>query len=376
MKVQGQHYRSIWYDEPSGEVRIVDQTLLPHSFVVASLNNVGEVCTAIKTMQVRGAPLIGAAAAYGLAVALRDDPTPRSEEKAAKALLATRPTAVNLRWALRRVREEIARSPLEDRAARALEAAKRICDEDVETCSQIGEHGFSILERLWSSRQEEKLRLNVLTHCNTGWLATVDWGTALSAVYKAHEARIPLHVWVDETRPRSQGASLTTWELKEHGIDHTLISDNTAGHLMQRGKVDLCLVGSDRTTAHGDVCNKIGTYMLALAARDNDVPFYVALPSSSIDWEITDGLVEIPIEERDPDEVTEIRGVTAENKVIKVGIAPPGTLAANFAFDVTPANLVTALITEEGIFAASPEGLTKLLTILENREAPERSING
>jgi methylthioribose-1-phosphate isomerase len=360
MKVAGQHYRTIWWDAAQGVVRIIDQSLLPHEFAVAALGDLDQVCDAIRRMRLRGAPLIGAAAAYGLALALRDDPSPEAEERAAAALVATRPTAINLAWAVRRVREEIAPAPRERKAAAALAAAQRICDEDAAACSRIGDHGLEVLRALVERGTRERGRLNVLTHCNAGWLATVDWGTALAAVYKAHEAGIPLHVWVDETRPKNQGASLTAWELGEHGIPHTLVSDSTSGHLMQRGRVDACLVGSDRTTAAGDVCNKIGTYLIALAARDSAVPFYAAVPVSSIDFAIKDGVAEIPIEERDARELTEVRGRTADGRMESVALAPPGTAAANFAFDVTPARLVTALITERGVFPATEQGLADL----------------
>jgi methylthioribose-1-phosphate isomerase len=360
MQVQGQHYRSIWWDEAEACVRIVDQSLLPHEFRIAPLPDLPAVGEAIRSMRLRGAPLIGAAAAFGLALALRADPSPAAEERAAAALLATRPTAVNLRWALARVREEIAGLPPDRRAAAALAAAQRICDADVAACSRIGEHGLPILREILARGPRRPGRLNVLTHCNAGWLATVDWGTALAAVYKAHAAGLPLHVWVDETRPRGQGAALTAWELGEHGIPHTLITDTQAGHVLQRGEVDVCLVGSDRTTARGDVCNKIGTYLVALAAHDNGVPLYAAVPVSSIDFTIADGVAEIPIEQRDPREVTEVRGRTADGRVETVRIAPPGTPAANFAFDVTPARLVAGLITELGVYPASPAGLAAL----------------
>jgi methylthioribose-1-phosphate isomerase len=360
MQVAGRHYRTIWWDSAAGVVRIVDQSLLPHEFTVAALGDLDQVCEAIRTMRLRGAPLIGAAAAYGLALALGTDPSPASEERAAAALLTTRPTAVNLAWAVRRVRAEIAAAGPADKAAAALAAAERICDEDAAACSAIGDHGLGVLRALVERGTREPGRLNVLTHCNAGWLATVDWGTALAAVYKAHEAGLPLHVWVDETRPRRQGASLTAWELGQQGIPHTLVADSAAGHLLQRGRVDACLVGSDRTTGAGDVCNKIGTYLVALAAHDSAVPFYAAVPVSSIDFGIRDGVAEIPIEERDAREVTEVCGRAADGHLETVTVAPPGTRAANFAFDVTPARLVTALITERGVFPASERGLAEL----------------
>jgi methylthioribose-1-phosphate isomerase len=368
MQVQGKPYRSIWWDDADGSVRIVDQSLLPHEFRIVKLRDLDEVCDAIRSMRLRGAPLIGAAAALGLALALREDPSPAAEERAASDLLATRPTAVNLRWALRRVMGATAGLPPAERAAAALAAARRLCDDDAEACSRIGEHGLAILRELLSRGPRQPGRLNVLTHCNAGWLATVDWGTALAAVYKAHDAGLPVHVWVDETRPRSQGAALTAWELGEHGVPHTLITDDQAGHVLQRGRVDVCLVGSDRTTARGDVCNKIGTYMVALAARDSGVPLYAAVPLSSIDFAVADGVAEIPIEERDPREVTEVRGRTADGRLETVRIAPPGTATANFAFDVTPARLVSGIITELGVCPASAAGLQALRAATGGRD--------
>jgi len=360
MQVQGKPYRTIWWDDAEGCVRIIDQSLLPHEFRIAALRDPAEVAAAIREMRLRGAPLIGAAAAFGLALALRADPSPAAEERAAAALAATRPTAVNLAWALARVRREIAARPAAERAAAALAAAQHIADEDAAACSRIGDHGLPLLRALWARGPRESGRLHVLTHCNAGWLATVDWGTALAAVYKAHAAGLPVHVWVDETRPRRQGASLTAWELGEHGVPHTLVTDTQAGHLLQRGRVDVCLVGSDRTTAHGDVCNKIGTYLVALAARDNGVPFYAAVPLSSVDFATGDGVAEIPIEERDPREVTEVSGRTADGRLETVRIAPRGTPAANFAFDVTPARLVTGIVTELGVYPATPAGMAAL----------------
>lgn len=369
MKVQGTHYRSVWWEDGEAALRIVDQTVLPHEFRILSLKSMAEVADAIREMRVRGAPLIGATAAFGLALSLLEDPSPENETRAEAALLATRPTAVNLRWALRRVREQIRSAPRSEKASRAMQAARALCDEEVEACRRIGEHGLAVLQDRWDRGHDRQGRLDILTHCNTGWLATVDWGTALSCVYHAHDAGIPVHVWVGETRPRSQGARLTAWELAQHGVPHTVIPDGSSGHLLQRGLVDVCLVGSDRTTASGDVCNKVGTYPIALAARDNDVPFYVALPVSSIDWEIRDGMAEIPIETRDPDEVTHVRGRTAAGGDEVVVITPPDTRAANYAFDVTPARLVTALVTEEGVFPATPDGLARLAA----RLAPDAS---
>jgi len=361
MNVRGVPTRSIWWDHDSGAIGIIDQTKLPHDFVTAKLHTLERSAEAITTMQVRGAPLIGACAALGMALALRADPSPQSEARAAQFLLEARPTAVNLSWALDRVRNALRDVPANQRAEAALREALAICDEDVATCEAIGAHGFALLEKRWrEKRGESTAPLQVLTHCNAGWLATVDWGTALAPVYKAHDAGIPVHVWVDETRPRNQGANLTAWELAEHGVAHTLIVDNAGGHLMQHGMVDLCLVGSDRTTANGDVCNKIGTYLKALAAFDNHIPFYVALPVSSIDWEMRDGLTEIPIEQRDAREVCEVQGLAERGTVETVRIAPLHSPASNFAFDVTPARLVTALITEHGVFQANAEGLRSL----------------
>ena len=355
MRIGDTWYRTIWPSDDGLAVEVIDQTLLPHVFEARRLENLETVAEAIRSMRVRGAPLIGATAAYGVALALRDDPSDDGLGEAVEALAATRPTASNLAWALREMEAAVGNLPTAERADAAWAAAARICDDDVELCRRIGEHGLRILEGL--AEHIESRPLNVLTHCNAGWLATVDWGTALAPVYMAHDAGIEVHVWVDETRPRNQGAALTAFELAAHGIPHTLIADNAGGHLMQHGKVDVCLVGTDRTTANGDVANKIGTYLKALAAFDNDVPFYVALPSTTIDWEISDGLAEIPIEERSPDELTLVRGRTDEGSLTTVEIAPPGCPAGNFAFDVTPARLVTALVTERGVCDASIDGL-------------------
>ncbi len=310
-------------------------------------------------MAVRGAPLIGAMAAYGFALAMRADPSDAGIGAARAALVATRPTAVNLRWAVDEMTTVVRQLPPERRAGAAYRRAGEICDEDVAINAAIGDHGVKLIEAAWEAKARTG-RVNVLTHCNAGWLATVDWGTALAPIYKAHDAGIPVHVWADETRPRNQGASLTAWELGQHGVPHTVIVDNAGGHLMQRGLVDLCLVGTDRTTRAGDVCNKIGTYLKALAARDNGVPFYVALPGPTIDWTIRDGLRSIPIEERAADEVTTISGRDSEGRIVSVGLTPESSPAANYAFDVTPARLVTALVTERGISPASEEGLCAL----------------
>jgi methylthioribose-1-phosphate isomerase len=357
MKIEGNHYRTIWTEGES--VSVIDQTKLPHQFEVATWRYVEDAAQGIRSMVVRGAPLIGAAGAYGMALAMKADPSDESLKQAFDLLVPSRPTAVNLRWALDRMSGLLKGLSISDRANAAYREALAIADEDVENCSRLGEHGLLLLRDAWN-RLGQKRPLQVLTHCNAGWLATVDWGTALAPIYKAFDAGIPIHVWVDETRPRNQGSSLTAWELSHHGVPHTLIADNTGGHLMQHGMVDLCIVGSDRTTAAGDVCNKIGTYLKALAAHDNGVPFYVALPFSTIDWDLHNGLKEIPIEERSSEEVTHITGKTAAGEVISVAIAPEGSRAANFAFDVTPARYVTALITERGVCAASVKGLAQL----------------
>lgn len=358
MNVNGESYRSIWFSAPDEAVRIIDQTVLPHHFVIRSLDSLEDMVEAIKVMRVRGAPLIGVAAAFGLYLALRRQP--QALQGAIASLLATRPTAVNLAWAMAGAEKVLAPLAPGQRAAAALDFALQLAEHDVATCEAIGEHGSRLLEELWRSRGGAD-PLNILTHCNAGWLATVDWGTALSVIYKAQARGIPLHVWVDETRPRNQGAFLTTWELRQQGIANTLIADNTGGHLMQRGMVDACLVGSDRTTAAGDVCNKIGTYLKALAATDNRVPFYVALPVSTIDFAIRDGMTEIPIEERDADEVLSITGLDDSGVRRTVKLAHPEARAGNYAFDVTPARLVTALITEQGVCLPNEASIARLL---------------
>ena len=362
MKVNGTSYTTIWYDSDNEQVSIIDQTQLPHRFDIITLDTLSDFCHAISSMQVRGAPLIGVTAAYGLAIALRKNPSTQSENKAASQLLATRPTAVNLQWAIRRMREAISTASIEFRAERALLEASNIFDEDIAHCSAIGDHGNKLLKDAYETKTDGS-QLNILTHCNAGWLATVDWGTALAPIYKAHKLGIPIHVWVDETRPRNQGASLTAWELQQHGINHTVIADNTGGHLMQNGLVDCCIVGSDRTTAAGDVCNKIGTYLKALAAFDNNIPFYVALPSSTIDWSINDGIKHIPIEQRDSREVTHITGLNKHGQLTEVQLTG-NSPAANYALDVTPARYVSALITEIGIFSADRRDLQKLKQLL------------
>jgi methylthioribose-1-phosphate isomerase len=369
MKVKGRDTRTIWLEADGASVGIIDQTRLPHEFATLRLTNLNEAAHAIRTMQVRGAPLIGATAAYGVAMALGADASDRSLDEACEILLATRPTAINLRWAVEEMRQLLLPLPERERIARAYRRAGEICEEDIAINRAIGEHGVALIEAAWREKGAQGA-VDILTHCNAGWLAAVDWGTALAPIYRAQELGIPLHVWVDETRPRNQGASLTAWELGEQGIPHTVIVDNVGGHLMQRGRVDLCLVGTDRTTASGDVANKIGTYLKALAAKDNCVPFYVALPSTTIDWSIEDGLRDIPIEERDPREVTEIAGRLPDGSVGRVQLTPDGSDAANFAFDVTPARLVTGLITERGICPPSREGL---LALFPERRAKKRA---
>ena len=355
MNVDGVPYRSIWLHEDGWSVDVIDQRKLPHIFEIMKLETLESACFAIRDMVVRGAPLIGATAAYGFSLALREDASDTGLANAYDQLLATRPTAVNLRWALDRVRDRIASLPASERAEVALAEARIIADEDVETNRRIGEHGLELIRKIANNKPAGE-PVNILTHCNAGWLATVDWGTATAPMYLAHNEGIPLHIWVDETRPRNQGAHLTAWELGHHGIDHSLIVDNTGGHLMQHGMVDLCLVGSDRTASNGDVCNKIGTYLKALAARDNDVPFYVCLPSSSIDWTINSGS-DIPIEQRDGKEVSEISGKNAGGEITTVSIVPEGTPSANYAFDVTPARLVTGLITERALIDPDPQSI-------------------
>ncbi|NKB33981.1 MAG: S-methyl-5-thioribose-1-phosphate isomerase [Pseudomonadales bacterium] len=359
MKIDGEHIQSIWFEPESDEVCIIDQTLLPHSLEIISLQSLEETCHAISAMQVRGAPLIGVTAAYGIYLALRDDPN--SLNAAVSALAETRPTAVNLQWALQRMQENLNGLDFSDLPGKALETAQLLEKEDIAVCEAIGEHGLGILQALWNEKNESQDALNLLTHCNAGALATVDWGTALSVVYKAHAAGIPLHVWVDETRPRNQGAALSCWELTQQKIPNTLIVDNAGGHLMQTGKVDLCLVGSDRTTLGGDVYNKIGTYLKALAAHHNNIPFYAALPVSSIDFSIVDGLSSIPIEERDAIEVSHISGITEAGNIESVQLAPDGTAISNLGFDVTPAQFITGIITEKGVFEANEASLQQLL---------------
>ena len=353
MKVDGAVWRSIWPANDGESIDIIDQRRLPHEFAIMRLHGLADACTAIRDMAVRGAPLIGATAAYGIYLALRENSFDNALAQARDALLATRPTAVNLRWALDRMQAAIGALPVEERVTAALDEANAIADEDVATNQAIGRHGLELIRAI-AARKTAGEPVNILTHCNAGWLATVDWGTATAPIYMAHDTGIPLHVWVDETRPRNQGA-LTAWELGHHGVPHSYIVDNAGGHLMQQGRVDLCLVGSDRTLCTGDVCNKIGTYLKALAANDNDVPFYVCLPGSTIDWQPDPG--GIPIEERSAREVETIVGSNDGAETTEVSVTPPGTAVANPAFDVTPARLVTGLVTERGVIAADEGAL-------------------
>jgi methylthioribose-1-phosphate isomerase len=356
MKVEDRHLRSIWLEQDGWSVSTIDQRPLPHEFVVVRLATCDSAAEAIRSMLVRGAPLIGATAAYGVALAMRADNSDAALDFACKTLMATRPTAINLKWALDEMRSMLRPLPPPERTAAAYLRASEIADEDVAINMGIGRHGLALIEAI-AARKMPGERVNVLTHCNAGWLATVDWGTATAPIYLAHDRGRAIHVWVDETRPRNQGASLTAWELGNHGVPHTVISDNTGGHLMQHGLVDLVIVGTDRVTANGDVCNKIGTYLKALAARDNGVPFYVALPSPTIDFSIDDGISEIPIEQRGAEEVTHMTGRTADGRIETVRIVPDGSGVANYAFDVTPARLVTGLITERGVLRADRAAL-------------------
>ena len=357
MKINGIPFRSIRLDEADGwSIRILDQTRLPWRVEWLRLTHEDQVAHAIRSMQVRGAPLIGAVAAYGLALAMRRDP--EALEPVAEMLGETRPTAINLRWALEKMLAVLRPLPAAAREAAAYAEAAAICDDDAATCEAIGRHGLPLLQDI-AARKPGK-RVNILTHCNAGWIATVDWGTALAPIYMAHDTDIPVHVWVDETRPRNQGAALTAWELGAHGVPHTVIADNAGGHLMQHGEVDIVIVGTDRVTRRGDVANKIGTYLKALAAQDNGVPFWVALPHSTLDMRVADGVREIPIEERAPEEVTDITGQDSEGRITRVRVAAAGSHAANPAFDVTPARLVTGLITERGRVAATEAALTAL----------------
>ncbi len=354
MRIEGKEYRTIWFE--NNLVKIIDQTKLPHQFVIKELKNVDDAINAIKVMEVRGAPLIGGTAAYGLALAVQENNDPEFIKKSAKELIQSRPTAINLKWAIDRMMKKLSGINSNKTLDIALDEAKEICDEDEKFCENIGTNGLKIIEEIYNKKKDT---VNILTHCNAGWLATINWGTATSPIYHAHKKGIPVHVWVDETRPRNQGANLTSYELNEEEISNTIIADNTGGILMQRGEVDMCIVGTDRTLSNGDVCNKIGTYLKALAAHDNNVPFYVALPSSTIDWEINDAK-DIPIEERNSEELSHVEGIDENNQLKRVLIYPKKSNAKNLAFDVTPAKYVTGLITEKGICEASTQGLKEL----------------
>ncbi len=354
MKIQGKEYRTIWYE--GNIVKIIDQTKLPHQFIIKELKTVNDAINAIKVMEVRGAPLIGGTAAYGIALAVQENNNSEFIKKSAKELIQSRPTAINLKWAVDRMIKKLTGINSDQILRIALNEAKEICDEDEKFCENIGINGLKIIEEIYNKKKDT---VNILTHCNAGWLATINWGTATSPIYHAHKKGIPVHVWVDETRPRNQGANLTSYELNEEEVPNTIIADNTGGILMQRGEVDMCIVGTDRTLSNGDVCNKIGTYLKALAANDNNVPFYVALPSSTIDWDIKDAK-DIPIEERNSEELSYVEGMDENNEIKKVLIYPNKSKAKNLAFDVTPAKYVTGLITERGISDASSDGLKEL----------------
>ena len=354
MRIDGKSYRTIWFE--NNVVKIIDQTKLPHQFIIKELKTVKESINAIKTMEVRGAPLIGATAAYGLVLSINEKNDLSFLKKSSEALINSRPTAINLKWAVDRMMKKLSGVNNKDILNIALEEAKAIAEEDVGFCKNIGLNGLKIIEEIANKKKDT---VNILTHCNAGWLATIDWGTATSPIYHAHQKGIKVHVWVDETRPRNQGANLTSYELNEEGIPNTIIADNTGGILMQRGQVDMCIVGTDRTLSNGDVCNKIGTYLKALAAKDNNVPFYVALPSSTIDWKTKDHK-EIPIEERNSEELSHVEGLDKDNKLQKVLIYPHKSKVMNLAFDVTPAKYVTGLITEKGVCEASEQGLKGL----------------
>jgi len=354
MKIEGKEYRTIWYD--GNVVKIIDQTKLPHQFIIKELKKVKDAINAIKIMEVRGAPLIGGTAAYGIALAVKENKDSEFIKKSAEELIQSRPTAINLKWAVDRMMEKLSGINSDQILDLALKEAKEICDEDEKFCENIGINGLKIIEEIYNKKKDT---VNILTHCNAGWLATINWGTATSPIYHAHKKGIPVHVWVDETRPRNQGANLTSYELNEEKIPNTIIADNTGGILMQRGEVDMCIVGTDRTLSNGDVCNKIGTYLKALAAHDNNVPFYVALPSSTIDWDIKDSK-DIPIEERNSEELSHIEGIDENNEIKKVFIYPNKSKSMNLAFDITPAKYVTGLITERGISEASSDGLKQL----------------
>ncbi|MDA9793565.1 S-methyl-5-thioribose-1-phosphate isomerase [Pelagibacteraceae bacterium] len=354
MKIEGKEYRTIWFE--NNVVKIIDQTKLPHQFIIKDLKTVKDAINAIKVMEVRGAPLIGGTAAYGIALAVQENNNPEFIKKSAEELIQSRPTAINLKWAVDRMMNKLSGINSDQILDIALNEAKEICNEDEKFCENIGINGLKIIEEIYNKKKDT---INILTHCNAGWLATINWGTATSPIYHAHKKGIPVHVWVDETRPRNQGANLTSYELNEEEIPNTIIADNTGGILMQRGEVDMCIVGTDRTLSNGDVCNKIGTYLKALAAQDNNIPFYVTLPSSTIDWDIKNAK-DIPIEERNSEELSHVEGIDENNEIKKVLIYPKKSKAMNLAFDITPAKYVTGLITEKGICEASTEGLKKL----------------
>ena len=354
MRIEGKEYRTIWFE--NNVVKIIDQTKLPHQFIIKDLKTVKDAINAIKTMEVRGAPLIGATAAYGLVLAIMENNDQTFLKKSSEDLLNSRPTAINLKWAVNRMMKKLSGVNSDQILTIALNEAKEICEEDIKFCENIGLNGLKIIEEIYNKKKDT---VNVLTHCNAGWLATINWGTATSPIYHAHKKGIPVHVWVDETRPRNQGANLTSYELNEEEVSNTIIADNTGGILMQRGEVDMCIVGTDRTLSTGDVANKIGTYLKALAAQDNNVPFYVALPSSTIDWNIKD-FKDIPIEERNSEELSHVEGLDANNDIKKILIYPKKSKSMNLAFDITPAKYVTGLITEKGICEASTDGLKKL----------------
>ena len=367
MIVDGNHYRTILLDDDGRTVIIIDQTKLPYKFELAKLSSLEDVRNAISAMMVRGAPLIGATGAFGIALALNASSTDEYLLFAKQTLIAARPTAVNLAWAVERVFKHVISLPPVERVQAAYDLAVLICNEDAKVCEAIGDTGLAIIKNIAKNKQDGLV--NILTHCNAGWLATVDWGTAMAPVYKAHEAGIDVHVWVDETRPRNQGAFLTAWELAAHKIKHTVITDNNGGHLMQHGLVDLCLVGTDRTSSTGDVCNKIGTYLKALAAKDNGVPFYACIPSSSIDWNIRDGVAEIPIEQRSGDEIRKMRGQSGDGELVEIELFPEVSSVRNDAFDTTPARLMSGLITERGVANASEFGLQALFPELSKMRA-------
>ena len=356
MKIEGKEYQTIWFDERSQVVKIIDQTKLPHQFIVKDLKTVKDSINAIKFMEVRGAPLIGGTAAYGIVLAALENSNFNFIKKSSEDLIKSRPTAINLKWAVDRMIKKLSKINSDQILNTALDEAKDICNEDEKFCQKIGLNGLKIIEKIYDKKKNV---VNILTHCNAGWLATINWGTATSPIYHAHKKGIPIHIWVDETRPRNQGANLTSYELNEEKIRNTIIADNTGGILMQRGEVDMCIVGTDRTLSNGDVCNKIGTYLKALAAHDNNIPFYVALPSSTIDWDIKDAK-DIPIEERSSEELSYVQGINEKGKVQKIMIYPKKSKAMNLAFDVTPAKYVSGLITEKGICEASTDALQKM----------------